>query len=380
MKKILFVVPELSHGGSNKCLENLLNLPPFIHADNKVISLGVNEESLPYYKIFGSNLIQMGVLYRIAMKITPIKKILNALHNYLKWDTWGIIYSIEAISLQKKYHFDYVVGFQESYPTHFASHFNVTKIAWIHCDYDDYKIRSNNLNELAWYKKFDKIVCVSKYTSSTFVKSYPLLRTKVQHIYNPLNNTRIQKLAQVPIKDNQIKFNSFTIVSVGRFVEVKQFHRIPIYVKDLLSMNPGYNFQWFIIGDGDKYLWNETTKLIKEYNLGPYIFLLGAKDNPYPYIKQSNLLVSTSRSEACPYVVNEALALGTPVLSLDYPSAKELIHENVGKVVPEIQLAGTLYNLINDLDSVYSRLKESCSKAVYDNTSIVEALERLFSI
>ena len=55
--------------------------------------------------------------------------------------------------------------------------------------------------------------------------------------------------------------------------------------------------------------------MIKDEDLQEYIKLLGVKKNPYPWIKNSKLLVHSSRYEGFGLVLVEALILGKVVIS-----------------------------------------------------------------
>ena len=136
-------------------------------------------------------------------------------------------------------------------------------------------------------------------------------------------------------------------------------------------------FKWFIIGGGNAELMSITRRKIKEYALENYLSLLGMKDNPYCYLKQSDLLVSTSSTESCPYVVNEAKILHIPVVSNNYPSAYELIDENCGIIVSIDEMPNTLISLIGNSDSTYDLLKAKCNNSEYSNDSILKQIEGL---
>jgi glycosyltransferase involved in cell wall biosynthesis len=62
----------------------------------------------------------------------------------------------------------------------------------------------------------------------------------------------------------------------------------------------------------------------------------GYQENPYPFMAQADLLVSSSRWEGLPNVVLEALACGTPVVAFDCPGGtREIIRdEENGWLVP----------------------------------------------
>ena len=80
------------------------------------------------------------------------------------------------------------------------------------------------------------------------------------------------------------------------------------------------------------YYWNgpaDEVKRLKQIicknGLDDKCILLGAKDNPYPYLRSADLFVLTSRYESYPTVINEALVLDTPVISIDIPPVYEML-------------------------------------------------------
>ena len=52
----------------------------------------------------------------------------------------------------------------------------------------------------------------------------------------------------------------------------------------------------------------------------PWVRLLGGRDNPYSLLRRSGVLVLSSDFEGYPLVIEEALALGRPVISVDCPT------------------------------------------------------------
>ena len=67
------------------------------------------------------------------------------------------------------------------------------------------------------------------------------------------------------------------------------------------------------------------------------LVLPGHQENPYPYFKKAAALVLTSRYEGFPNVLLEAMACGTPVISVDCPGGiREIIEDGVsGLIVPQ---------------------------------------------
>ena len=78
------------------------------------------------------------------------------------------------------------------------------------------------------------------------------------------------------------------------------------------------------------------------------VVLFGRKDNPYPYIAEADILVSTSISETFSYVVFEAKSLGVPIVCSDFGTAPEILPENEGIITPIDKMAMVIYSLYSD--------------------------------
>lgn len=380
---ILFIVPQLTQGGSNRSLEVLLKVMEstsdyLFH----VISLNDDYIDKPYYKAFKEKLLKLSKVYRTCIHHAILRKTLNALHNYLQIDLWTPLYFYEARRLQRKYSFDKVIGYEESYATRFAACFDIPKIGWIHCDYNAYKLASNGLDESAMYAKFEKIVCVSKYAQRVFIEHYPQFASKTICIYNMLDIPAIRQAATDSITDSRFITSDCTIVSVGRINPIKQFHMIPAFAKKMTEIDADVKFRWYIIGDGASHYQDMIDTEISHNNVEGKVIMLGGKTNPYPYIQEADLLVCTSKTESWSYVINEAKALHTPVVTLRCGSSDEVIEENVGYITTKEELPTLLVHLIKDDNGIYSNIKYGVRKYEYNghNNSTIAELQKLLDV
>ena len=74
----------------------------------------------------------------------------------------------------------------------------------------------------------------------------------------------------------------------------------------------GVDVRWYIIGYGgsDDYIRRE----IEREGMQNHVFLLGKKENPYPYIKACDWYIQPSRYEGKSVVVRETQILQKPVI------------------------------------------------------------------
>ena len=133
------------------------------------------------------------------------------------------------------------------------------------------------------------------------------------------------------------------LITVGRLENQKGYDRI---IKVLAKLKrEDYKFHLKILGEGSER--DRLEDLITQNELKEYVELTGFTDNPYPYVKNADLFVCSSRSEGYSTVITESLILGTPVITTDCSGMRELLKDGeIGLIVE------------NESEKLYSGLKE----------------------
>lgn len=373
-KKILFVIPEYSHGGTNKSLESLLSAIDEKRYEISIFSL--YEDGGVFYKnIFNPYIIAKSLLYVLAHDNVITRKVMGVAMKLFKNLSFNWLYRYEANRLQRKYKFDTVIAFQEGSATQFVSliSYPVNRIAWVHCDYANRFAAIEKKSELSLYCLYNHIVSVSYSAVHSFNSIYPELKERTKCIYNLIDCSYILKQSAQDINFEK-QDNCFNLISVGRFVAVKQFDLIPQIVQKLKLLTKK-SFCWYIVGDGNDR--NMVESVISSLGLNKNIKILGAKDNPYPYFKQSDLYVCTSLSESFSYTIAESKTLHVPVLTNDFPVANEVVSPNEGWICNVKDMAFILKDIIEDKNCIYSNVKKTIGNFKYDNNAIVDTFCKL---
>ena len=330
MKHLLFITPSRSIGGTNSSLSSIIN---FLKdkCDIKVLVISsVGEGKYSFDDLVISNAL-LDAYHTDYSKLKSSRKLLaffikisKRVLNFFTISGEKFINRLAVKSIEKKYSFDVVIGFSEGVSMRLASQFNASdKITWIHCDYD--RAVPEHINELSYYEKFNNIVCVSKYTKQKFIDRYPSLDSRTTYIYNLFDIDWIKRLSEESMDDKAFRNDLFTIISMGRMDPVKGFTLIPEIASKLKQRE--CKFRWYIIGGPENNEFSKVKYEIQKCDVADVVFLLGAKSNPYPFLKASDLYVSTSFSEACPMVFLEAKTLDIPIVSADFGSASEFVGE-----------------------------------------------------
>lgn len=373
-KKILFVIPEYSHGGTNKSLESLLSAIDEKRYEISIFSL--YEDGGVFYKnIFNPYIIAKSLLYVLAHDNVITRKVMGVAMKLFKNLSFNWLYRYEANRLQRKYKFDTVIAFQEGSATQFVSliSYPVNRIAWVHCDYANRFAAIEKKSELSLYCLYNHIVSVSYSAVLSFNSIYPELKDRTKCIYNLIDCSYILRQSSQDINFEK-QDNCFNLISVGRFVAVKQFDLIPQIVQKLKLLTKK-SFCWYIVGDGNER--NMVESVISSMGLDKKIKILGAKDNPYPYFKQSDLYVCTSLSESFSYTIAESKTLHVPVLTNDFPVANEVVSPNEGWICNVKDMAFILKDIIEDKNCIYSNVKKTIGNFKYDNNAIVDTFCKL---
>ncbi len=313
--KILFLYGPLGGGGAERVLLDLLNNLDYTKYDVDLclfVNQGILLSEVPKQVTVFSLWDHYSYYYKIAFRASV-------------WFGNNFLFKrVLKRKITKKY--DAEISFLEGIPLklHALMNNKAKKITWVHADllnysYTDKQFATNE--QLGAYNKMDAIVCVSNFTLQMFEQKFNGLQDKLKIIYNPVDLIKVERLSV----DVQVKKKSaFNIVSVGRLTDQKRFDRLLRVVARLRKEK--YDLNVHIVGDGE--LRDDLKRLCKVLEIDDIVEFVGFVNNPYPYIKNADLMVVPSASEGFGLVVVEAMALGVPVVSTKTAGPMEIIEQD----------------------------------------------------
>lgn len=182
------------------------------------------------------------------------------------------------------------------------------------------------------YPKADKVIGISKGVSQDLAQLLNLEPEKVHTIYNPVVNNELFTLCNVTVEEDWFKkIDHPIIIAVGRLTKAKGFDNL---IKAFAKVSFKINCYLVILGEGEERESLET--LIGTLSLKDKVYMPGFVNNPYKFMKHSDVFVLSSVWEGFGNVLVEAICCGCKIVSNDCPSGpKEIIESyNVGTLVP----------------------------------------------
>lgn len=381
MKKILIAMDSLRIGGVQTALINLLHainpekysvdLVLFHYQDSYLPSIPeyINIIRMPYLL---DTMNYSGAEIKNASCIKWIVKKSMALLCRIFGSE--LIYSIVFLGVSKlNCRYDVAISYSNNINNH-STYFGVNKfvlekvraqkkVTWLHVDYDAMNMFNPvNNNE---YPKFDEIVHVSEAVRDVFLNHFPELKQKSKVIYNLVNTSTVHDKAN---RENFKRFQEFSIITVARLDQNKNLIEGLRAAKRL--KDEGCLYKWLIIGDGP--MKSELESYTRDNGLTSNILFLGYKDNPFPYVKQSDLYVSTSISESFGLSIIEANSLGVPAVVKNYPAAKEIIDNGLNGYIVDSE--DEMYEILKALitePKKYDQLKKACKPKISDGETMM---------
>lgn len=193
------------------------------------------------------------------------------------------------------------------------------KCAWVHGIVKYWRLLPGFYQEL---RSIDRIYCVSKQAKAQIDKVHPPFMQKTDVIHNLLDPEKILHSAQAP---TDVPLLPVTLTTVGRLEEDKGQDMIPHTLR--LLLDTGHKVHWYVVGDGP--LRAVIQRQAEEYGVTDYLHLLGTRENPYPYIRNCDIYVQTSRAEGWCLTVHEARILHRPIVTTHLPVMEEQLHHGV---------------------------------------------------
>ena len=191
------------------------------------------------------------------------------------------------------------------------------------------------------------ITCPTEGTLNILRNSGLFNTTKIFLLEDPIIDVSKLNLRKEILEEEFLKKNNY-ILGVGRLTKQKNFELLIKFFLNIQKKDP--EIRLVIIGEGENY--KNLKNLIFKNELQNKVFLLGYKKNVYKYMNNSKFFILSSKWEDPGFVLVEAAASRTVILSSDCPNGPKEILSN-GK-------NGILFNNndIKDLVNKYHLLEE----------------------
>lgn len=312
--KIVFVIPTLTSGGSERVISTMANFWAEKGHSISIIALD-EDQNKPFYPLDEN------------IRYIPLNLFIKP-KNYIK----KLFVTLQQIRTIRK-------CISSLKPAVVISFLDITNLLTINATFFlNVKVivseRSNlrmstinpilkNLNKKIFYRFADKIIVQTSSVKDLYSKS---LQEKIEVIPNPVREPEDFYKATA---DN---FRNKKIINVGRLEYVKGQDNL---IKAFTKLHKKYpDWSLIIVGEGGER--ENLQNIINKYEVSQSVQLVGRLDNIYSILSESSILAQTSRFEGFPNALCEAMACGLPVISTNCNfGPNEIIKDNVnGKLVP----------------------------------------------
>ena len=148
-----------------------------------------------------------------------------------------------------------------------------------------------------------------------------------------------------------------------------------------MLIEEGIDSELLILGTGE--CKKNLEDLIKKYKLEKYVKLLGFSKNPYPYIKNADIFVSSSDFEGFSLVIAEAMILNKAIVSTKTNGPIELLDDGKYGILvdcnnPE-QLKDSMKLILQNKDKKkYYEQKSNERNKIFEKETIIKQIHSCF--
>ena len=309
MMRLLFLTEYADGGGAEKVLWNLVN-----QMDTNRFDITVRSIWPPKGELTVKPEIHYQPVFQKKNRVTEI------------------IYRAEAAArltypLHLRNDYDVECAFLEFGPTKIiasSSNKHAKKLAWIHCDIAKIIRSRDSFREkyAEWYRQYDQIVCVSQTVKQSFDwlsdDAFPSIV-----LHNYVNSQEVLRKSEEPLPFKPSN-DTLILAAVGTLYPPKNYPRL-LRTFARLQAESG-NLELWILGDGPD---RESLEALSEQlGLSGAVRFCGFQKNPYPFMRQADLLVCSSNYEGFSTVITEGLILGKPIVTTECSGMRELLGDS----------------------------------------------------
>lgn len=182
------------------------------------------------------------------------------------------------------------------------------------------------------FKHADAVAAVSHGAARDLEEQLRMPSESVHVLYNPVVDASLEQKRQESLSHSWLDASDQPlVVGIGRLTEQKDFGTL---IRACAQIANPSSCRLVILGEGEERA--ELEELVRQLGLEERVLLPGFVENPYAWLNRADLFVLSSRWEALPTVLIEALACGVKVVATDCPSgpAEILQDGRWGRLVP----------------------------------------------
>jgi glycosyltransferase involved in cell wall biosynthesis len=188
----------------------------------------------------------------------------------------------------------------------------------------------------------DYFIAISQNDKEKMIKYFDIKENKIKVIYNGVDTENIIPYNKKLDYESESKKESLLIGTIGRFTYQKAQDILIHSFKIVLSEYP--NMKLMIMGVGEDR--KNIEKLICTENLQDKIILEDYKINVYDFIRKFDIFILTSRFEGVPYVILEAMNIGTPIISTRVGGIDNILTDGYSALLVEKGNVGKISNAL----------------------------------
>ena len=240
------------------------------------------------------------------------------------WQSW------QTLIPNRQDHYDVAISYIDGFPNYYVMDKVRAdrKILWIHNEYR--KLGYEPEFDRRFYDACQGIITISQRCKECIVSEFPHLEEKVHILENITSSETLLAQSDAGTGGEFEDFDGLKLLSVGRLSAQKGYHLSVGAAKRL--KDAGIKFLWLILGEGPEH--RALQEQIDSLGVSDCIRLMGAVPNPYPFMKQCDMLVQSSLFEGKSVVLDEAKILCKPIVATNYTTVGDSIcHGQTGWIV-----------------------------------------------
>lgn len=314
-KKLVFLAPSLVGAGAERVLCNILNnLNPEDYDLTLVLALDADHKFL---KLLNCNVSVILISSKKSLKfsIFSIFKVILE----LKPDTVFVASGHLGILLSPFIPFFRKIRWIVRETNFITMNVDSKLVKWM------YKV---------FYKNYNTIIAQCHDMKIDMIQSYKIPSSKICVINNPVDVNFIDKHIDLESESPFSHNDKINLVACGRLTYQKGFDML---IEQFSKLKDKDKYHLSIIGEGEKNkrdVENELRHQVIKFGLEDKVTFIGFQDNIYPWLKNADVFILSSRFEGFSNVLLEAIYCGTRVLVNRCPGgvSEVVINENIGYI------------------------------------------------